>query len=549
MTPAQFDLAAFTELLRRRKWLILGVTIAAALFAFGLSQLQDKSYEASSELLFSAPEPPPSVDPSEPPPDVADAPERAAATNLALASRDTVATRVKRRLRSPLDIDELRDQVKLEPKGQADIVVVTGRAGSPGGAARLTNAFAEEIVALRRRAAQDQIQNVIDAIRQQIAAAPPASGALAALQRRAGQLEVEKRLQGGDVEVAQPAIPPLEASSPKPLRNLFIGAGLGLVLGLLLTLLLDRLDRRIRDEEEAAHTMDAPIVGRVPLAGKSDFDRQMFLEAFQFLRANVQLRDPQHRNRLIAVTSALPGQGKSTVAAELATAMALSGAEVVLVDCDLRRPSLHEHFKVDGERGVTDVVVGGANPVELLQETKLPHLRLLSAGRQIPIPAALLAGGDRIPVLLNDLGRETEYVIVDTSPLAIGADASAVAAEVDGVLMVIDLDHADRQALHLAREQLLGTGAKLIGVVFNRAEVLLPDSEYRGYYAAGQAAGHTAAAAGRGRWWRRDRQRANGGGPYRNVAALAHDSDADAEAKAGSRPKARDSGLADNDEA
>jgi capsular exopolysaccharide synthesis family protein len=524
MTPAQFDLAAFLEALRRRKWLILAVTIGAALLAFGLSQLQSKSYEASAELLFGPTEPPPSVDPSEPPPDIADAPERVAATNLALASRDTVATRVKRRLRSPLPVDELRDKVSLEPKGQADIVVVNGSADTAGAAARLTNVFAGEIVALRRRAAQARIQRVIDALRQQLAGAPPGSSLAGQLQRRAGQLEVEKRLEGGDVEVSQPATPPLDPTAPKPLRNAFIGAGLGLLLGLLLAVLLDRLDRRVRDEQEAAETIAAPVLARVPLAGKSELDRQLFLESFQFLRANVQLRDPKHRHRLIAVTSALPGQGKSTVAAELATALALSGAEVLLVDCDLRRPSLHEHFMVDGRRGVTDIVVGGARATDLLQPTKLPHLRLLAAGPQVPIPAAMLAGGEGIPTLLAELQREAEYVIIDTSPVAIGADASAVAAEVDGVLMVIDLDHADREALEMSRDQLAGAGATVIGVVFNRAEVLLPDSEYKGYYAAGQAAGHPGRAPGGGRWWRRRRQRVNGGGPYTNVASLAGDS-------------------------
>ncbi len=479
------DLATLLRALRARWWLIGLTALVAGGLAFALSMLQDDRYEATADLLFRPSDPAPRIDPATAPPDAADAPERTAATNLALASADTVARQVKSKLRSPLSVDELRERVELAPEGQADIVTVTASGGSRDEAARIANAFAEEVVALRRRTAEAKVQRVIDAISSRLAAVPRDSGTAEELSRRAEQLRVEKGLQTGDVELAEPAIPPRERSSPRPLTNSAIGLVLGLLVGVALALVLQRLDRRIESEDELADIVGAPTIGRIPLAKETRWERELFYEGFQFLRANLQLREEARDCRTIAVTSALPGNGKSTVTVGLAKALAASGSTVVAVDGDLRRPTLHQNFGVPAEPGMTNIIGGGADVLEQLQPTLLAPVSLLAAGPALPISASVMAASKPLQELFQTLRGVADYVIVDTAPVTIGADASTIATAVDGVIVVVDQATVKREALKAANEQLTGSGAHVIGVVLNRASVLLAEEAYRGYYGSG----------------------------------------------------------------
>jgi polysaccharide biosynthesis transport protein len=478
----QIDLASFLAIIRRRRWLVLGIALAAAVLATGLSLLQADRYEAKADLQFRQDERVPSVDPAEPPPDPTESPERIAATNLALASLDKVAARVRERLNSNQSIEEVRDSVDLEPQGQADIVRITAEGPTAREAARTANVFAAEVVAVRREASQAKVQRVIDAIEVQLAGTEPGSASEAALQQRQQQLEVEKRLRTGDVEIVQAALPPLERSAPKPLRNGLIGGLLGLILGMLLALVLQRLDRRVTSEQELADLVGAPVIARVPIERKTGWERELFVESFQFLRANLQLRDPESRIQTIAITSALPGNGKSTIAARLADAIAMSGSSVVIADCDLRRPTLHQYYGVDAREGLTTALVGLRDPVQMLRETQMPTVRLLPAGPLMPLPASVLADTKAMGELLSRLEEVADYVIVDTSPITIGADTSAIAATVDATVIVVDLESVRGDVLAAAVEQLRAARANIVGVVVNRAETLLKDDAYRGYY-------------------------------------------------------------------
>jgi capsular exopolysaccharide synthesis family protein len=481
---SQLDLAGYGALIRRRLKLVVAIAIGAAALAFGVSLLQDDTYEATSDLLFTQDEPTPRVDPQEAPPDAAESPERVAATNLALASLDRVATNVRRKLRSPLTVEELRDRVTLEPQGQADIVRITAEGATPREAARLADAVAAEVATIQRENSQRKVQRVIDAIDTQLAGLVPGSPAANQLERRKQQLQVEKGLRTGDVEVAQEAIPPLEPSSPKPLRNGLIGGALGLILAMLAVPVLYRFSRRIETEDEVPDIVGAPVIARVPVERTSGWERELFVEAFQFLRANLQLRDPKRQWRVLAVTSPLPGNGKSTVVARLAKALAQSGSEVIMVDCDLRRPNLHKLFGVAPHReGLTTALIGLRDPLELLQATDHPGVRLLPAGPLMPIPSSLVAGTQGMDDVIESLRGAADYVIIDTSPITVGAEASSIAAAVDGTIMVVDIDTVRRDVLAAASEQLRHARASIIGVVLNRA-VLHKGMVYRGYYAA-----------------------------------------------------------------
>jgi polysaccharide biosynthesis transport protein len=479
---SQLDLSGVLNAVRRRWWVILLTALAAGGGAYGLSQLQPDRFEADADLLFRQPEAPPKVDPTEPAQDVVDAPERIAATNLALASLDSVAARVKREIDSPLSVNKLRDRVELAPQGQADLVTITATGDTAGEAATIANAFANEVVRVRRENAQVKIQRVIDAIESRLASASPEAPSTAALRNRSEQLKVEKQLETGDVEIAEEAIPPRERSSPQPIRNAVIGGVLGLLVGFLLAVLLHRLAHKVESEDEVWDIVEAPVLARVPVEKKQGWERELFTESFQFLRANIQLRDPDREQRVLAVTSALPGNGKSTVTARLAEAIALSGATVVAVDCDLRRPSLHGQFGLAPPEGVSTAIVGGQDPLTLLADTATPGLRLLAAGPQMSMPASVIAGLDGMRMLVERLRTAADYVVIDTSPVTIGADASTIASVADATLVVVDVASTGRDLLEAAMDQLRQARAKVIGVVLNRASVLLADQAYRGYY-------------------------------------------------------------------
>ena len=169
-------LPRFLALVRARRWLILGIVVAAAALALVVSLSQSSRYRAGADLLFGRTT---NVDAivSAGSTDSDVEPERAAATNLALASQDAVAAGVRRRLRGPASVDELRNAVTITPEGQSDVVTVTAEWSTPEAAAAVANAFATEIVALRRQTAQADVQRTIDALKPTLAAAPGARSA------------------------------------------------------------------------------------------------------------------------------------------------------------------------------------------------------------------------------------------------------------------------------------------------------------------------------------------------------------------------------------
>jgi polysaccharide biosynthesis transport protein len=490
-SDARVDLASFLRVIRRRRWLIVGTAVAAALLALGFSLLQEDRYEAEASLLFQAAQAPPRIDPNEPPPDVPESPERAAATNLAIASLEVVTVRAKQRLDSPLSVKELRDRVSFEPAGQADIVTVKASGRTPEGAARLANVFAAEVVRFRTERARAQVQRVIDAIETQLATVPPKGGLAAQLTRRAEQLEVEKRLQSGDVEIAEQAVPPLDRAAPKPVRNTIIGGGLGLLMGVLLALGVQRLDRRVDSEAELAELLGAPIVGRIPVESDSDWGRELYRESFRFLSANLQAVVNVEEPPVVAVTGATPGVGKSSVVARLSEALASTGARVIAVDCDLRRPKLHQYFNVSGERGLADALAENRNVATWFHETAPSLLqdgpggvRVLAAGTSRDGPPIMAATPSAVGEIISTMRHFADWTIVDTAPVTIEAVTSSVAANATGVLLVVDLKEADRDVVVAAADQLRTAGSWIIGVAINRAPSLLPADDYRSYYGA-----------------------------------------------------------------
>jgi Mrp family chromosome partitioning ATPase len=355
------DLPRFLGIVRARKWLIAAIVVAAGALALAASLTQSNRYRASADLVFGKTTNADAIV-SGTSADTAEDPVRAAATNLALAGLDTVATRVKQRFRGSATVQEIRDAVSIHAQGESDVVSVTAEWSSPAQAAAIANAFATEIVALRRETAQADIQRGIDALKARIPPAPATAAdrtSAATLQGKVTELETLKALTTGNVHIAESATPPDSRSSPKPVRNAIIAGFVAAILSLFLVVLLARFDDRIRDEDELAELMETSVLTRIPAVERSRRLTQVwtphqdraFLESFEFLRLNLQLMGRDGDSMVVAMTSPTANDGKTTVVGWLARALALSGDEVVAVDLDLRKPELHTYFNANREPG------------------------------------------------------------------------------------------------------------------------------------------------------------------------------------------------------
>ena len=304
------------------------------------------------------------------------------------------------------------------------------------------------------------------------------------------------------IKIVDPAFAGANPISPRPVRNVVLAGVLGLVLGLLAAFLADYFDRRLRTREDVEHHFAAPVIGQVPFQRKPSrpaVDWTRFgegAEAFRTLRANLQYLGVRRPIRTILLTSASAGQGKTTVSANLAIAIARSGSSALVVEGDLRRPTLPAAFGVDGVGpGLTGVLVGTAGVDSALIEVPLPlgasgpggrsdgEVWFLPSGPLPPNPAELLSSG-RMADLLDELKGSYDYVLIDSPPLLPVADGLELARIVDGVILVVRRNRATSDEAREMRDLIDRLGISLLGAVFTDST---PPAAY--YYDVRQARG------------------------------------------------------------
>ena len=206
-------------------------------------------------------------------------------------------------------------------------------------------------------------------------------------------------------------------------------------------------------------------------------------EAYRTLRTNIQYARVDGDLKVLLFTSAGPGEGKSTVAANSAVALAQTGRRVILVDCDLRKPVQHHLFNLN-KKGLTNCLVGESLAAELLQDTEIDGLRVLTSGPIPPNPAELL-GSSRMEQTVNALKEIADYIVLDCPPVIAVTDASVLSRRADGVVLVLDADQVRPEMAQKAKELLENAQANLLGTILNRAEVEEEHSYYYYYYGHG----------------------------------------------------------------
>lgn len=275
------------------------------------------------------------------------------------------------------------------------------------------------------------------------------------------------------VVVEQRASIPESPVVPRPARNIAVGFALGIALGVGLALIRDLLDNTVKTQQQLEEITSAGLVGSIPLDKERrkqasilfENETSGIAEAFRKLRTNLQFLAVDNPPRVILVTSSMPSEGKSTTAINIALALAETEKSVILVDGDLRRPSLHKYLDLVGTVGFSTVLSGAASLDEALQKTRFPGLTVLTSGAIPPNPSELL-GSQSARKLLNELRAKFDYVIVDSSPLLAITDAAILAAGADGVLIMARYGHTKREQLSHAVGSLESVGAPLLGAVF-----------------------------------------------------------------------------------
>jgi Mrp family chromosome partitioning ATPase/capsular polysaccharide biosynthesis protein len=469
-------------------------------------------------------------------------------TEALLATSDPVLREVASHY-SGLTVEQLSREVSSTTETSTQIFKIDVNDPSPTRAAALANDIAETLIKQQLQAAQQdntrsqqQIQQDLTATRLQIntitnqlvalqaqgksgVQVVALQGQLNGLQQHynqwqaiLAQLELTEAQNENFLHIAQPAQPGLRPVQPNVLLNTIAGLLAGLFLGMLLAIMFDRLDMRVRTSEALSQLLDWSILATVWQAGRKEnvinpTGRDANVEAYRILRTNIGFAAVDKPLQTLVVTSALPRDGKSIVAANLAIFMARAGKNTLLIDADLRRPMQHENFGIPADKmGLSNAILAFSTPAtakaasydhspaatpELFSSTAstprpfldpfvcavgIPNLCVMPSGPLPPNPPELLDSKAMQRFLETLATSEVEVVILDTPPLLGLSDASVLSSKADGTIFVVDITRADKRNLKQIKVLLEKAGTHILGCVVNKQRRGRDDSVYSSYY-------------------------------------------------------------------
>ncbi len=311
------------------------------------------------------------------------------------------------------------------------------------------------------------------------------------LMQRAKETGVSSELKTSNIRVVDPAERPRLPVTPNKRLNLLLALFGGGMFAFGLAFFFEYVDSRIKSPDEIRHHLDLPFLGLLPALNRkvlaqgyplvSNGVPPNFSEAVRGIRTNVLFSTAQPGSRSIVVTSTGPGEGKSVVASNLATALAQADQRVLLIDADMRKPKAQEIFGMTQEPGLSNVLVGNAKASESVRKSSVAGLWVLPAGRTPPNPAELV-GSQRFRDFLVLLANHFDWVIIDSPPVMAVTDAALVAHSASGVLFVVGAEMTSRHAARRALDQLEQVQAMFVGAVLNRVDLDRNAYYYSQYY-------------------------------------------------------------------
>jgi polysaccharide biosynthesis transport protein len=450
-------LAQYLHILRRRWPSVLITTLLILGLASLMTVTMPQRYTATARLFFAVA--------AESVSDLAQGSsfaEKQMASYAELVTLPVVLAPVIQRLSLPMTPAELAGSVKARVTGDTVILEIAVTDGDPQRSAQIANAVAAE------------------------------------MSTAAGELTPEREDGAKAVRatIVQAAEVPERPSSPNILFNTCLGLVLGLLAGIAVAVLRSLLDTRIRSQKDVRALTDIPVLGEIAYDAKvpqhtvtqRDDPQAAPSEAVRRLRTNLQFINDSERSKAIVITSSIPGEGKSTIAMNLAVSFADSGARTILIDANLRRPALDEYMGIEGQwpaaddLGLTNVLNGQCRIEDVVQPFGNSNLDLLPAGQMSPNPSELL-GSSAMQRLLEELLASYDIVLLDTPPMLPVTDAAVLSKLASGTLLILGADRVRRAQLHVALESLEAAGGHVLGLIMNKvkrieAETHLYESRY-----------------------------------------------------------------------
>ncbi|HUE50231.1 MAG TPA: polysaccharide biosynthesis tyrosine autokinase [Candidatus Dormibacteraeota bacterium] len=303
------------------------------------------------------------------------------------------------------------------------------------------------------------------------------------------EIDVSQVVGGEDqVSIMETATAPISVR-PGLIKSLLIGFGIGALAGLAILILLDRIDDRMASFSEFQHHFSENILGQIPkekTKGKVDLlqpddARHVFAESYRNIRSSIFFMPYEGpRPKSFLITSAVPSEGKSTVSANLAITMALSGARTLLIDCDLRRGALREAFGISSKIGFSEVLKQEANWREVVVPTAYETLFVLPRGKTLSQPSEHLLR-ESTEALLKEIYQHYDYVIIDSSPVLAADDTTSLAPKIDATIFVVRLSYTSARLTKKALEGLYNRQVNVPGVILNFVDTSLPEYYYYQY--------------------------------------------------------------------
>jgi non-specific protein-tyrosine kinase len=410
--------------------LLLGVAVGGGA-SFAVSKAMTPIYRASTTLLVNQTQTPGVIAYN----DILTS-ERLTRTYRELVTKRPVLEEVIDRVGEPKDVETLSDMVSVSAIRDTQLLRLSVESDDPIQATILANAAAQAFI---------------------------------------DQNDKTELSRPGSVSVVEPAVVPASPIKPRIALNLALGLIAGLVVAAGLVLLMEYLDDTVKSEAEVERVAGLTTLGMVMRFGRrgsrqpvSGYGSQSpAAEAYRAIRTSVQFATMDRPGQVLVVTSPNAGDGKSTTAANLAVTMASAGKRVVLVDADLRKPSLHQIFNLENRVGITSALLSGNGARSCVQPSGFDNLSLLTSGPLPPNPSELLSS-PRMRDLVETLRQEADMVILDSPPALVVTDATLLAALADGAILVAEAGRTRSAALRRAVDGLSRATDRLLGVVLNK---------------------------------------------------------------------------------
>ena len=521
MDQQNTDLKQYIAAFAKWWWLIVVSVVMAGIVSYLAAQSQPRQYFSSATLLVGQGTRSLNTNASD-----LSISQALAQSYADIATRDPVLLGTLNALQLPWDTGVLRNKVNARVVQGTQLLEVSVIDTDPERAKVLADTVANQLIQQSpsagnlsiedKQLVQEQVADIRDSLKrgkeelklidETINKAQSAQEMRAAQSRQSVLQQQMTRWQGtlGDLllqlqsgaanslSVIEPGKVPSAPVGPNSLQNVILAVAIAFALSAGAALLLEFLDDTIKGADDVRH-----VLGMTPMASiarietgdvpsdklvVSRYPMSPAAESYRVLRANLQFKMGDKRIRTLMVTSTVPMEGKSLTSANLATVLAHSGKRVLLVDADLRRPTVHRIFEIGNSAGLTTALSSSTVDFsEIIHEEVLENLSVMTSGPLPPNPAELLSS-NRMLELVRALSQRFDVVIFDTPPVMAVADATVLASAVDGALLVVDNNHTRKKLLRQSFDALMAVGTNVMGIVLNRVSIRGRESSYTYYY-------------------------------------------------------------------